>query len=427
MKLTLAALAALNPGRSIQDPAVNGPGYALRYRRKADGVYADFMWKVAPGKWMSKSLGALPTGAELEDLKHARWDQRQFKVWQESGGELTELQTQIRSMPAPGEDLELMLEAVRQKAHELRKSANPSGGGTTLRQALEMHLASKPHSPRTVQEYRDKLRLHFGDWLDKPLAGLSRKAVKERHQQITRERGAYAANGSMRVFRACWNRAMREDESLPACPTINVDFHQEHRRDAAIPVAQLPEWWQAIGQLANPVRRDFYRLALFTGLRRRTLEAIRREHIDLEARTLHIPKPKGGKAFTLPLSGYLVELISARLAANEPDCPWLFPAESKSGHLTEPKPNGGWKGIAFTVHGLRNSYISAATAAGVHPYHLKLLVNHAVPKADVTAGYLSRDVDSLREPQQRVTDWLLEAVEGAPAREATILPLRAAL
>jgi integrase len=152
------------------------------------------------------------------------------------------------------------------------------------------------------------------------------------------------------------------------------------------------------------------------------LEPIRREHIDLEARTLFIPKPKGGKPFTLPLSGYLLELISARLAENGPDCPWLFPAESKSGHLTEPKPNGGWKGIAFTVHGLRNSYISPATAAGIHPYHLKLLVNHSVPKADVTAGYLSRDVESLREPQQRVTDWILRAVRVEPAK---VVQLRA--
>jgi hypothetical protein len=56
-------------------------------------------------------------------------------------------------------------------------------------------------------------------------------------------------------------------------------------------------------------------------------------------------------------------------------------------------------------------------AAGVHLYRVKLLVNHSVPKADVTADYLSRDVDSLREPQQRITDWLLAAVGTSPATD----------
>jgi hypothetical protein len=67
-KLTLTALQSLKVGQGIPDPAVNAPGCALRYRRKANGLYADFMWKAGPGKWLSKSLGKLPSGAELDDL-----------------------------------------------------------------------------------------------------------------------------------------------------------------------------------------------------------------------------------------------------------------------------------------------------------------------------------------------------------------------
>ena len=73
--------------------------------------------------------------------------------------------------------------------------------------------------------------------------------------------------------------------------------------------------------------------------------------------------------------------------------------------MTEPKPS---RGDGFTVplgiHSLRNTYISAAAAAGLNPYHVKLLVNHALPKADVTGGYIVRDVEALRPSQQRVTD-----------------------
>jgi hypothetical protein len=90
--------------------------------------------------------------------------------------------------------------------------------------------------------------------------------------------------------------------------------------------------------------------------------------------------------------------------------------------LGEPRPRliawrAATRAVPFTLQGLRNSYISAAVAAGVHPYRVKLLVNHSVPKADVTADYLSRDVDCLREPQQRITDWLLAAVGTSPASD----------
>jgi hypothetical protein len=248
-KLTLTALQSLKVGQGIPDPAVNAPGCALRYRRKANGLYADFMWKAGPGKWLSKSLGKLPSGAELDDLI-AGWEKSQ-RISNARRAQRGEPPIE----PRPVERLDMMLAEVRGEAHRLRRQLRGGQdlrGAITLGRALEMHLASKERSPRTVTEYRDKVRLHFGDWADLPLSSISRRMAKERHQRITRESGAYAANGAMRVFRAVWNRAMREDESLPACPTINVDFHQEHRRDAAIPQAQLPAWWQAIGELANP-------------------------------------------------------------------------------------------------------------------------------------------------------------------------------
>ena len=62
--------------------------------------------------------------------------------------------------------------------------------------------------------------------------------------------------------------------------------------------------------------------------------------------------------------------------------------------------------VNYTIHGLRNTYISAASAAGVSPYHSKLLSNHSLPKNDVHAGYVSKDVDALRPSQQRITDYL---------------------
>jgi integrase len=414
-KLTLDDLRNLKPGERRTDPRASGAGFALCYRQKERALHAELRFRNPPGVtplWTSKSLGMVDIAARLRDLR-AEWEERQAR-----SRRLSPNWRHLSDRPARPfrPTLDAVVEHVRKRADEERRKLqageDPRGGAFTLRAALELHLTGKQRSPRTEQEYRDRVRLHLGDWLDLPLARLDRAAVRERHWQITTASGPYVANNAMRVLRAVWNRARRQHPELPGAPTANVDFHPEERRDAAIPLALLPQWWRDIHAHPDHVRRDFYLLSLFTGLRRHTVETIRVEHIDLAARTLRIPNPKGGakRAFTLPLSTYLVELIEARILLNGGGV-WLFPGNTTSGHLTNPHyNNGGYKGVPFTVHGLRNSYISAAEAAGVGSTHIKLLVNHSVPKADVTGGYVSRDVDGLREPQQRVTDWLLKAV-----------------
>jgi hypothetical protein len=64
--------------------------------------------------------------------------------------------------------------------------------------------------------------------------------------------------------------------------------------------------------------------------------------------------------------------------------------------------------VAFTIHGLRASYVSAAHAAGVSDRHAKLLANRAVPKGELHGGYVLAEADALRPSQQRVTVFFRE-------------------
>ena len=59
---------------------------------------------------------------------------------------------------------------------------------------------------------------------------------------------------------------------------------------------------------------------------------------------------------------------------------------------------------------MRHTYVTAATNAGVNPYHVKLLTNHALPKSDITGGYISSEGDDLRNSQERVTAYLLGCI-----------------
>jgi integrase len=224
----------------------------------------------------------------------------------------------------------------------------------------------------------------------------------------------------MRAFRAVYRHAMRRYDRLPATPTVAVDWYREKRRRAAIPEDKLGAWYAEAGEIANSIRRDYLLFCLFTGMRREAAACVRRDHVDLDGKVLYVPRPKGGaaRAFNLPLSDFLVELLRRRMVENEPffpKSPWIFPAHTRKseGHLVEPREV--FKNVPFTVHGLRDTYITAAHRAGVSKIDVKLLVNHALPNTDVTEGYIAeRDaLEHLRPLQQRITDRLRKLIDPA--------------
>lgn len=161
----------------------------------------------------------------------------------------------------------------------------------------------------------------------------------------------------------------------------------------------------------SPVRRDLHLFMLLTGMRRTaTCEALV-EHVDLEAAVLHVPRPKGGedRAFDLPLSRPLLDLVRHRIAENkilDYRSPWLFPSwNSKTGHATETREPalGGLHG-----HALRHAYRTLCEDAGVSCAHAKLLLNQTV--SDVSFGYMQRRLEALRESQERASAYILAAV-----------------
>jgi integrase len=290
----------------------------------------------------------------------------------------------------------------------------------TLKEAADLYLNSQKmkdeRSPKTLLGYNQNLNCYFKDWFNKPLKEISRQTIRERHLKIGENNGHYAANAAMRTFRAIWNRAMRQNETLPACPTINVDWYPEHKREA-IPQGNLSKWYEGIQSLSNPIRRDAYIFLLFSGLRAESAATIKWEDVNFENESLFIPLPKGGKkrAFYLPLSEYLINLLKRRKEDNElvfSGSQWVFPSNSKKkeGRIAEWKLSVREKknlSLPFTPHQLRHNYISIAHSIETSEYNIKLLVNHSLPKSDVTAGYISPDVEALREPQQKITNKIL--------------------
>lgn len=299
-----------------------------------------------------------------------------------------------------------------------------------LRKAMQEYVGcmrNTGRSPRSIADLQYRLENYLTDWLDRPLASITRTEVRERHKRIGKKNGPYMANGVFRQFRAVYNDAIAQHDGLPGnpCVTLRNRWFKEHRRQE--PIQDLREWWMLVRQLSS-VRRSYQLFVLLTGLRRTDAATIRWEDVNFAAGTLYRSNPKGGpdRAFTIPLSSVALGLLRHRSRQNQilfPTSPWAFPAESKSGHIEEPKEqrqmNGKKVAHLPSPHRLRDTFTTACAEAGISTYDIDVLTNHRPPKGTVTAGYIRQNMDHLHQCQEKVTAHLLERVRKPRSGDAT--------
>jgi integrase len=242
-------------------------------------------------------------------------------------------------------------------------------------------------------------------------------------------------------------------KKLPAWYAAVIELGAEHKNE------------RKETRSGSPIRRDFNLVALLTGLRRTDVATIRWEHAnltdetaearvwcvpkkkweerELPARTLLLPNPKGGaeRSFIIPLSAQVIEILKRRRDENKMlkkgDNGWAFPTEALKSdkdrarpcsickdlglaphakgaivHVAEPKEPDD---VLVSPHRLRDTYTTALAELEpkLSPFVIDVLTNHRPPRGSVTAGYIDFDVDSLREPQQRVADYIMARTKPA--------------
>jgi integrase len=222
----------------------------------------------------------------------------------------------------------------------------------------------------------------------------------------------------MRSLRAIYNHARKSCRTLPPDnPVGALDWNAERRRDTALGLKDLEGWFKQAETLDHFLRREFHLLLLLSGSRPDALKQARPEHIDFRSRVLHIPKPKGGekKAFDIPLSRAMCRcLIRAirigRMLFPDQADDWVFPSDSKSGHLVEHKESR--EKLAKWGNDLRQTYRTVGQIAGIADLDMHLLMNHSVP--GVNAGYITRSklmTDHLRGQQEKLSRVILSCAK----------------
>jgi len=301
-----------------------------------------------------------------------------------------------------GQYPEMTAAEARKRARELLLARHSDGPRPpTLEEAMQRHLSRMERRGHTSGPLLEgELRRHLGDWLSKPLPELTRGMCSARHERLTTN-GKAVADRVMRHLSAVWNTALKSVD-LPTNPTIAVEPHGNQPRD--YPRIILPDWHKAVAALDSPTVRAWFLVALSTGMRKGDICSLRWQ--DVEEDSIWRPNPKGGptRAFRIPASAQTMGIIRALPQTSE----WVFPSVRGDGPMTPPR-----KGGLPNAHHHRHEYMTIAAEIGIPTYQRKLLVNHSVPKADITDGYVADpNVEFCRPWQDRISDIVFAAENG---------------
>ena len=181
-----------------------------------------------------------------------------------------------------------------------------------------------------------------------------------------------------------------------------------NRRRSFVKPNQLKAWVEAVQGLDGlhlaAEARDCLMLGLLTGVRPSEARGLRWADVDFANATLTFRDTKNGTDHELPLTRWLAEML-ARAEAS-PAASWCSatrpePAQGRAAAVERIAERTG----AFMPSDLRRTFVTTAERLDIGPYTLKRMLNHAIG-GDVTSGYIVPTTDRLREPMQRVEDWI---------------------
>ena len=147
--------------------------------------------------------------------------------------------------------------------------------------------------------------------------------------------------------------------------------------------------------------------------------------VDLVRKTFTFLVTKNRKPLTLPLPSHLYSVLKKRIKGLEKGTRFVFPGGGLGNQYSEPRKQVkkvvDSSGVKFILHDLRRHFVTYAEALDLSAYVIKMLVNHSLPKSDVTAGYIIPDVERLRKPMQMIENRIL-TIAGA-GKKGKVVPL----
>ena len=230
-------------------------------------------------------------------------------------------------------------QAARTAAAQAR-AEEESSRNRTLRNLFEdWHTKiCKPH-----HKSEKLIRYQWSRYLDQRLGSrqvetIRTEDIRAMHLGIGAENGHTIANRCRSLVSTLYTYGAESDASL-ANPCSKVAPYKEVSRERFMDAGEIRRFLRSIDHEDDPTARDWFKVSLLVGQRKRNTCAMRWEdvHLDRGLWTLPAETTKNGQVMMAILPLPVVEILTARRASIPHACPWVFPSEkSRLGHYIEP-------------------------------------------------------------------------------------------
>ena len=348
-------------------------------------------------------------------------------------------------------------EAERKEAVAAAEAEKAKALSTTLRETLTHYLEhrrvqGKPLRPAYKFNLRQEVEKHFADWLDKPVAGITRDMCMT---QITAVEARYPKQVAKiaQYLSQLLNHAREMHATDDGYPILAVNPVQRMRkikqlrkpkaRSTRLPVTKVGAAWLAVRKRASePVREldrttaDWVSTVILTGWREGESAALRWEWIDWEAKTITLPGDldiqtddprlfvgtKTRVTLVSPMSDVLHSLLKARFDDEKRHPIYVFPAGRSDSDIPYVTTARGpllaieqATGVHVSLHDLRRTAVSVAIECRVDYALRQRLLNHS--SKNVHDDYeRDEDPETMRPTMNAIAKFIVDASAVAEAQ-----------
>lgn len=290
--------------------------------------------------------------------------------------------------------------------------AKAKRGETTFNELLANYLSSTTMKPRSLEAYQWLYKKHVeADLGKRKLSDITVERVRALHKKVSKETPT-TANRCVSMIKAAFNWALHEGDWKGGNPAERVKKNTETSRTRYLQPAELAIFFQALEESDEPAK-SFFMLCLLTGARRANVLAMAWADISLGDALWRITAAdaKAGEEMNIPLVPEAVLLLQRLHYDNGGKSPWVFPAESKTGHYQEPKR--AWatlrkrSGLAdLRIHDLRRTMGSWLVRTGANTAINAKALGHKSMQAAAVYQRIA-DNDPVREAMERATSAIM--------------------
>ncbi len=259
-----------------------------------------------------------------------------------------------------------------------------------------------------------------------PLMSLALADVNEDALKVWFDReavaGPHQAARALMMFRGFlrWCASRPEyrrltDRDAGRAPAILDSLPSNTSRDGSLETSQVPAWWESVSQMPNPVASAYLRALLLVGARREEMAALKWTDVDWRWRKMTLAD-KVGDTRTIPLGPYMAQMLAGLPRAKFKDGtenPYVFAANSESGHIEDPRSGHGKAleaaGLGnLSFHDLRRSFNIVGEAAGAPEGAIAQISGHR--PSGTAEKYKPRTIEGLRPFLERIEGFICELV-----------------